>query len=159
VDETRITVNGKWLYLYRALDHEGNLLDVRLSEPRDLPAARDFFRSVRLLTKRSPLRISSYRHGSDPDAIWLGFRPAVIHYTKPYANHLLEQDHRQVKQRTRPMQRFWSLASAERSCQAHNEVRNFLRFQMSGHHLASLAWQRCMRHHQLKLLHDILQAV
>jgi len=32
IDETLIKVNGKWVYLYRALDHEGNLLDVRLSE-------------------------------------------------------------------------------------------------------------------------------
>jgi hypothetical protein len=46
VDETLIKVNGKWVYLYRALDHEGNLLDVRLSETCDLPAARAFFRVV-----------------------------------------------------------------------------------------------------------------
>ena len=158
VDETLIKVNGKWVYLYRALDHEGNLLDVRLSETRDLPAARAFFRSARLLTKRSPLRITSDRHGSYPGAIRLEFGPAVVHQTKPYANNLLEQDHRHVKQRTRPMQRFRSVASAARFCQAHNEVRHFLRFQPSGHRPAALAWQRRMRHHQLSLLREMLQA-
>src|SRR5262245_43505871 len=133
VDETLIKVNGTWVYLYRALDHEGNLLDARLSETCDLPAARAFFRSARLLTKRSPLRITSDRHGSYPGAIRLEFGPAVIHQTRPYANNLLEQNHRSVKQRTRPMQRFRSVASAARCCQAHNEVQNFLRFQPSAH--------------------------
>ena len=56
VDETLIKVGGKWVYLYRALDHEGNLLDVRLSEICDLSAARAFFRSARILAKRSPTR-------------------------------------------------------------------------------------------------------
>jgi putative transposase len=46
VDETLIKVNSKWAYLYRALDHGDNLLDVHLSETRDLAAARTFFRSV-----------------------------------------------------------------------------------------------------------------
>src|SRR5262249_47536414 len=59
VDETLIKVNGKWMYLYRALDHAGNLLDVRLSETCDLAAARAFFRSMRLLCKRGPSRITS----------------------------------------------------------------------------------------------------
>ena len=44
VDETLINVNGKWMYLYCALDHAGNLLDARLSETCDLTTARAFFR-------------------------------------------------------------------------------------------------------------------
>jgi putative transposase len=46
LDESLIKVNGKRVYLYRALDHEGNLLDVRLSETWDLAATRAFFRSA-----------------------------------------------------------------------------------------------------------------
>src|SRR5262247_4079991 len=62
IDETLIKVNGKWVYLYRALDHEGNLLDVRLSETGDLPAAHQFFRSAGVIPKRSPLPFTSDRH-------------------------------------------------------------------------------------------------
>ncbi len=43
VDETYITVNGRWCYLYRAIDRNGNLIDCRLSERRDLDAAKRFF--------------------------------------------------------------------------------------------------------------------
>jgi putative transposase len=132
VDETLIKVNGKWVYLYRALDHEGTLLDVRLSETCDLAAARAFFRAARMISKRSPLHVTSDRHGSYPGAIRLEFGPAVAHHTRPYANNVLEQDHRAVKQRTRPMLGFKRFESAARFCQAHDEVRNFLRFQPLG---------------------------
>jgi putative transposase len=94
VDETLIKVNGKWAYLYRALDHEGNLLDVRLSETCDLPAARAFFRAARLITKRSPLCVTSDCHSFYPGAIRLEFGPTVAHRTARYANNLLEQSHR-----------------------------------------------------------------
>src|SRR6476660_9219259 len=43
VDETYLKVRGKWCYLYRAIDHEGNLVDSRLSEKRDMDAAKQFF--------------------------------------------------------------------------------------------------------------------
>jgi transposase-like protein len=65
VDETLIKVNNQWGYLYRALAHEGNLLDVRLSETCDLSAAWAFFRAARLITKRSPIRVTS-RGESNP---------------------------------------------------------------------------------------------
>ena len=43
VDETYLRVQGRWCYLYRAIDQEGNLVDVRLSETRDMEAAKAFF--------------------------------------------------------------------------------------------------------------------
>ena len=43
VDETYIKVNGRWCYLYRAIDRFGALVDVRLSETRDMAAAKAFF--------------------------------------------------------------------------------------------------------------------
>src|SRR5215831_1176337 len=101
VDETLIKVDGQWVYLYRAIDHEGNLLDVRLSQTCDLAAARAFFRSARLISKRSPLRVTSDRHGSYPGALRLEFGPVVTRCTTRYANNVLEQSHRRVKQRTR----------------------------------------------------------
>jgi transposase-like protein len=155
VDETLIKVNGKWAYLYRALDHEGNLLDVRLSETCDLAAAQAFFRSARMIPKRSPLRVTSDRHGAYPGAICLEFGPAVAHRTTRYANNLLEQSHRAVKQRTRPMLGFKRFAAAARFCQAHDEVQNVLRFQPPGHHPASLAWQRQLPHHKFILLREL----
>jgi putative transposase len=42
-DETSIKVHGKWCSLYRAIDADGNLVDPRLSEKRDMDAAKRFF--------------------------------------------------------------------------------------------------------------------
>ena len=47
VDETYIRVRGGWRYLYRAIDRAGALVDVMLSERRDLAAAQAFFRSAK----------------------------------------------------------------------------------------------------------------
>ena len=43
MDETYIKVKGEWVYLYRAVDKEGQTIDFMLSEKRDEPAARAFF--------------------------------------------------------------------------------------------------------------------
>src|SRR5262245_11581658 len=158
VDETLIKVNGHWVYLYRALDHEGNLLDVRLRETCDLPAARAFFRSARVISKRSPLRVTSDRQGSYPGAIRLEFGPVVTHWTTRYANNLLEQNHRKVKQRTRPMLGFRRFDSAARFCHAHEEVQNFLRVQTLGRRSAPLRWQRQLHHHKFTLLREMMLA-
>jgi transposase-like protein len=46
VDETYVKVHGKWCYLYRAIDTDGNLVDSRLSEKRDMEAAQQFFKQA-----------------------------------------------------------------------------------------------------------------
>ncbi len=43
VDETYLKVGGRWAYLYRAIDCDGNLVDTMLSEHRDMAAAQAFF--------------------------------------------------------------------------------------------------------------------
>jgi transposase-like protein len=47
VDETYVKVHGKWCYLYRAIDQDGNLVDARLSEKRDMDAAKQFAQTSR----------------------------------------------------------------------------------------------------------------
>jgi transposase-like protein len=54
VDETSIRVQGQWQYHYRAMDRDGDLVDVRLSETRDLGAAAAFFRSAWMVTGVAP---------------------------------------------------------------------------------------------------------
>jgi transposase-like protein len=43
VDETYVKVKGKWIYLYRAVDSQGNTLEFSLSSTRDVQAAKRFF--------------------------------------------------------------------------------------------------------------------
>ncbi len=127
VDETYLRVGGRWCYLYRAIDRNGNLVDVLLSERRDLKAARAFFRSAKTVTGVVPARVTTDGHDSYPAAIRSELGRDVRHRTSAYLNNRLEQDHRGSKGRYRPMRGFGSVASAGRFCRGHDELRSFLR--------------------------------
>src|ERR1700679_4103600 len=58
VDETYVKVQGRWCYLYRAIDTSGALVDVRLSETRDMAAAKAFFQSAKTVTGITPARVT-----------------------------------------------------------------------------------------------------
>ena len=69
VEETDGAVQGPWAYLYRALDGEGQLADVRLSEHRDLDAGRAFSESARGVVGQRPKQVSTDGHTPYPRAI------------------------------------------------------------------------------------------
>ena len=69
VDETYIKVDGRWCYVYRAIDSSGVLVDVMFSEHRDMAAAQAFFRSVKAVTGITPDRVTTDGHDSYPRAI------------------------------------------------------------------------------------------
>ena len=66
VDETYVKVAGEWCYLYRAIDRDGNLVDVYLSETRDMAAAKAFLRSARSVTQVEPEQVTTDGHTSYP---------------------------------------------------------------------------------------------
>ena len=127
VDETYLKVRGRWCYLYRAINRDGNLVDTLLSEHRDMAAAQAFFRSARAATGVTPERVTTDGHGSYPRAIRTVLGRRVVHRTSAYKNNGLEQDHRGVNGRTRCMHRFKSFGSAQRFCRTYDELRDFLR--------------------------------
>jgi transposase-like protein len=89
VDETYVRVQGQWQYLYRAIDRDGNLVDVRLSDARDLTAAEAFFRSAWAVTGVIPERITTDGHDAYPRAIRNVFGDQVMHQTNRYLNNNL----------------------------------------------------------------------
>src|SRR5215217_7579793 len=127
VDETYLKVGGRWAYLYRAIDRDGDLVDTMPSEHRDMAAAQAFFRSARAATGITPDRVTTDGHGSYPRAIRSTLGRRVVHRTSAYKDNRLEQDHRGVKGRTRCMRGFKSFVSAERFCRGYDELRAFLR--------------------------------
>jgi transposase-like protein len=127
VDETYLKVRGRWCYLYRAIDRNGNLVDTMLSEHRDMAAAKAFFRSARSVTGIVPEKVTTDGHGSYPRAIRSTLGKRVTHRTSAYRNNGLEQDHRGIKGRIRCMRGFKSFTSAERFCRSYDELRNHLR--------------------------------
>jgi transposase-like protein len=127
VDETYLKVRGRWGYLYRAIDRDGNLVDTMLSEHRDMAAAQAFFHSAKAATGIIPERVTTDGHGSYPRAIRSTLGRRVVHRTSAYKNNGLEQDHRGVKGRTRCMRGFKSFDAAKRFCRGYDELRHFLR--------------------------------
>jgi transposase-like protein len=69
VDETYLKVKGKWCYLYRAIDQNGNLVDSMLSSTRDMAAAQRFFRGTLSVVEKTPRQITTDGHFSYPRAI------------------------------------------------------------------------------------------
>jgi transposase-like protein len=106
-DETYIRIKGQWVYLYRAVDREGQTVDFFLSEHRDIAAAKRFFEQA--IEKRGvPQKITLDGYAASHVAVGElqaeGILPATLLVrTKRYLNNLIEQDHRRVKQRVRPM--------------------------------------------------------
>ena len=68
---TYVKVAGEWRYLYRAIDRDGNLVDVYLSETRDQEAAEALFRSAVAVTDETQLA----RLGRDPASALPGVQP------------------------------------------------------------------------------------
>jgi transposase-like protein len=126
-DETYLKVHGRWCYLYRAIDRDGNLIDTMLSGTRDMKAAQRFFRSARSIVGFAPDRVTTDGHNSYPRAIRSTLGRDVRHRTSIYLNNRLEQDHRGIKGRIRCMRGFKEHEAADRFCREYDELRNFLR--------------------------------
>lgn len=116
MDETYIKVRGHWVYLYRAVDKAGQTVDFFLSRNRDVNAAKSFLRSA-MKNTRVPTKITLDAYAASHRAVRElqedGERPRRVKVrSSQYLNNLVEQDHRRVKQRIRPMLGFKRFDSA-----------------------------------------------
>jgi len=136
LDETYIKVGGRWRYLYRAIDREGNLLDSMLSEHRDKHADRRFLRRLLDSAGQKPLRMTTDKHPAYTKAIRSIIGRRVLHRQNQYLNNRMEQNHRPIKQRYYPMLGFARFESASRFCTAFDELRHYLRIRVAdGEHV------------------------
>src|ERR1051326_2939958 len=76
---TYVKVHGKWCYLYRAIDRDGNLVASMLSEKRDMDAAQRFFQQALKTVGHAPERVTTDGHDSYPRAIREILGSAVLH--------------------------------------------------------------------------------
>ena len=159
IDETYIKVGGKWWYLYRAIDHDGNLVDSRLSEKRDMNAAQEFFKQALAVVGHAPESVTTDGHRSYPRAIRETMGNEVVHRTNVYLNNRIEQDHRGIKQRYYLMRGFASFVSAARFCRAFDELRQYFRSCTPTRETMSLAQQRQLFCERLVALQKLMGAV
>jgi putative transposase len=146
-DETHLRVGGRWCYLYRAIDREGNLVEVLLSEQRDMAAALRFFTASLAMVGQMPTQVTTDGHDAYPRAIRETLGDTVTHRTSRHKNNRIEQDHRSIKQRYYPMRGFGSFASAARFCSAFEELRQHFRAVSYSGEPVSLA-ERRVRHRE-----------
>src|SRR4051812_41049098 len=85
VDETYVKVSGTWRYVYRAVDHKGQVIDVMVSIKRDVQAATRFF-SAAITAHGEPAEVTTDRSPALARAI-VGLLPGVHHDTTQYANN------------------------------------------------------------------------
>ena len=136
MDETYIKLNGKWVYLYRAVDKEGNTIDFLLRAKRDATAAKAFFRKAFKENGR-PDKINIDKSGSNKAALDSFNKESAdednieIRQVK-YLNNIVEQDHRFIKKRTRPMLGFKNFYSAKETLSGIENIRMIQKGQIIG---------------------------
>ena len=108
MDETYVKVRGQWKYLYRAVDKAGNTVDFLLRAHRDKAAARRYFEKA-IDRNGAPETVTMDKSGANLAALQAinaeRETPIKVRQVK-YLNNIVEQDHRAIKRRTRPMMGF-----------------------------------------------------
>jgi Transposase and inactivated derivatives len=105
VDETYVKVKGQWKYLYRAVDKADDTVDFLLRAKRDKEAARRYFEKA-IDQNGAPETVTIDKSGANLAGLHAvnaeRETPFKIRQVK-YLNNIVEQDHRAIKRRTRPM--------------------------------------------------------
>lgn len=134
-------INGKRHYLWRAVDQDGEVVDVYLQAKRDGAAAKRFFERLLRSYGGEPRKIVTDKLRSYGVA-HRELMPDVIHDDSQYANNRAEQSHEATRIRERGMRKFKSVGQAQRFLGAHAAVSNLFNL---GRHLVRAQHYRDLR--------------
>ena len=126
LDELFVTIQGQRQYLWRAVDEDGDIIDILVQSRRDRRAAARFFRTLLKGQGREPRRLITDKLRSYT-AAHRTVMPSVVHSTQPYENNRAEVSHQPTRQRERQMRRFKSARHAQRFLSVHGVVLNLFR--------------------------------
>ena len=141
VDEVFVKIRGKQHYLWRAVDQDGDVVDVFLQDRRDARAAKRFFRRLigrhgtkpwKIVTDKLPSYRVAHRE----------LLPDSNHVTDRYANNRAEQSHEATRFRERGMRGFKSDGQAQRLLDVHAAIYNVFNL---GRHLVRACHYRILR--------------
>ena len=141
-DEVFVKIQGKQRYLWRAVDQDGEVVDVFMQARRDGKAAKRFFRRLLKRHEDGPRKIVTDKLRSCGVA-HRELIPEEIHDTSQYANNRAELSHQHTRVRERVMRRFKSRVQAQRFLNVHAAVYNLFNL---GRHLISARHYRELRH-------------
>ena len=130
LDELFVKIQGQQQYLWRAVDEDGDVLDILVQSRRNRRAATRFFRKLLKRQGREPRRLITDKLRSY-SAAHRTVMPSVIHSTQQYENNRAEVSHQSTRQRERQMRRFRSAAHLQRFASVHGVVQNLFRCRTS----------------------------
>ncbi len=129
VDEVFVRIRGERHYLWRAVDQDGDVLDILVQRYRNTHAAKRFFRKLLKGQERTPFQLVTDKLKSY-GAARRTVMPSVEHNTMRYANNRAEVSHQPTRQRERQMRGFKSPGQAQRFLSVHRVIQNFFRLRV-----------------------------
>jgi putative transposase len=132
LDEVFVTISGERHYLWRAVDQDGDVIDVLVQRHRNACAAKRFFRKLLKRQESAPWRLVTDQLRSY-SAAHRSIMPSVAHDTTRYANNRAELSHQPTRQREHQMRGFKSAGQAQRFLSVHGVIQNC--FKLGRHRL------------------------
>ena len=154
LDELFVNIRGQRQYLWRAVDQDGDVIDILVQPRRDRRAAERFFRRLLKGQGGEPRRLVTDKLRSY-GAARRDTMPSVRHDTSRYANNRAEVSHQPTRQRERQMRRFKSAPQAQRFLTIHGLIQNLFRV---GRHLVSSASHRMLRDRSFAVWQQVTRA-
>ena len=131
LDEVVVSIQGKRRYLWRAVDQDGDLIEILVQKRKDTKAAKRFFRKALRSQTAVPIEITTAKLRSYASAK-REVMPSVPHCQDHYANNRAEVSHEPTREQERQMRGFRSDGHAQRFLSVHGQVNNLFRL---GRHL------------------------
>jgi putative transposase len=135
LDEVEIKIVGKKLWLWRAVDQDGLVLDVLVQSRRNKRAAKRLLRELLKRQGRPPRVLVTDKLASYP-AAKKELMPGVEHRRHKGLNNRAENSHQPTRRRERQMKRFKSPRQAQRFLSAHDQINNL--FHLHRDHLPAI---------------------
>ena len=152
LDELFIRIRGKRYYLWRAVDQDGQTLDILVQKRRDTGAAKHFFRKLLKGLHYVPNRLVTDKLRSYASTRRTTL-PSVHHCITQYANNRAEVSHQPTRQRERYMRRFKSLRHVQRFLSVHSPINNLFRI---SRHLMKAAHYRLFRDKAFTIWREVM---
>ena len=151
LDELVVNIQGTQHYVWRAVDQDGDVIDLLVQSRRDRHAAARFFRKLLKGQGCAPRRVVTDKLRSYAAAHRTAM-PSVRHSTRQYENNRAEVSHQPTRYRERQMRQFKSSAQAQRFLSVHGLIGNLFRV---GRHLLRAPHHRLLRSRAFLAWNDI----
>ena len=141
LDEVTVSIQGQRRYLWRAVDQDGDVIEILVQKRKDTRAAERFFTKLLKSQSQTPLEFTTDRLGSYR-AAKRQVMPSVPHCQDRYANNRAEVSHQHTREQERQMRGFRSDGQAQRFLAVHGQFHNLFR---QGHRLLRATNYRTLR--------------